>query len=138
MNLKKLFTNRAPEREILVVPVHNRINEEHWQAEVQTVLAPAATQAARSGLLWRWIRHDGVARLCRWDADGQVFLQGSLNDWILYFGHRWRVTDTTGQEFAGASPVVQSRLIEAVLADPDLPKADWALQLSRKRKALVK
>jgi hypothetical protein len=139
-NLKKLFTgnsftSRPPERQVLVVPVHTDIGKEPRQPEVRAVLAKAAGQIARSQLLWRWIRHDGAAKLVSWDAEQLVFLQGNLTDWSTFFGMHWRVFDTNNQEFLGPSQIVADRMIEAVLADPDLPRADWALQLAKKREA---
>jgi hypothetical protein len=123
------------EKQTLVIPKHEDINKEPKQAEVRSVLETAAALIAGSGLLWRWERHDGSGRLCRWDSAQRVFLQGALNDWILFFGDNWTVKDTNGQEYGGPSPVVADRLIQAVLKHPTLPVADWALQLAKKREA---
>jgi hypothetical protein len=132
------FASRPPERQVLVVPVHGDINKEPRQSEVQSVLKKAAGQITESGLLWRWIRHDGASKLVRWDSEQLVFLQGTLSDWVTFFGTHWRVFDTNNQEFLGPSQIVADRMIEAVLLDPCLPVATWALQLSRKRAALTK
>ena len=76
------FTERPPERQTLVIPVHERVDK----SESQSVLEAAAAQIAGSALLWRWIRHDGSARLCRWDTSEKAFLQGNLDDWARFFG----------------------------------------------------
>jgi hypothetical protein len=132
---RQVFTDRPPERQVLVVPIHERIDKIHRQTEVQAVLAKAAEQIARSGLVWRWLCHDNTYKLCYWDASQKVFLRGSLNDWILFFGTHWRIQDTTGQEYRGASPGVMDRLIAAILLHPETPTASWAMQLQRKREA---
>jgi hypothetical protein len=129
------FTQRPPEKQFLTVPVHQQIDQEPKQAEIQAVLTVAAAQVVGSGLLWHWVRHDGTAKLCRWDSVQEVFLQGSLTDWVLFFARHWRIRDTTGQEYLNSSPVVTDRLIQAVLKHPDLPIASWALQLAKKREA---
>jgi hypothetical protein len=137
-NIMGLFKRQSfsapPERQILMVPVHEKVDKE----EAQPILAAAAEKAAKSGLLWKWISYDGTAKLCHWDTSEQVFLRGSLNDWQLFFGTRWVVKDTNHQEYRGPSPVVTDRLLQAVLAHPDLPVASWALQLAKRREAEVK
>jgi hypothetical protein len=125
------FTARPSERQLLTVPVHERIDK----AESQPVLATAAAQVAGSGLVWKWVCYDGTSKLCSWDGAQKVFLRGSLNDWILFFGSRWAVKDTNGVEYRGPSLVVADRLLQAVLKHPALPIATWALQLQRKREA---
>ena len=126
---RQSFTSRPPERQILTVPVHEKINK----PESQSILAAAADQIARSGLLWKWVSYDGTVKLCHWDAAEKVFLRGSIDDWINFFGRRWRVFDTNNREFLGPSPVVADRLIAAVLAHPDTPVASWAVQLQRQK-----
>ena len=112
---KQTFTSRPPERQILTVPVHEKINK----TGVQSVLAKAADQIARSGLLWKWVSYDGTIKLCHWDAAEKVFRRGSIEDWINFFGRHWRVFDTNNQEYFGPKPVVADRLIAAVLAHPE-------------------
>jgi hypothetical protein len=127
------FTQRAPEKQFLTVPVHEEVDNQYKEAKIQAVLAAAAAQVTGSGLLWAWARYDGSTKLCRWDSEQQIFLQGSLNDWILFLGTHWRIRDTTGQEYLAPSPAVADRLIQKILKHPDLPVASWALQLQRKR-----
>jgi hypothetical protein len=143
MNLKELFTgtsftSRPPERKILVVPIHERLNQEPWQGEIKAVLEKAAATVAESKLLYRWERHDGSAKLCRWESEGQMFLFGALNDWQAYFGKHWIVKDLDGREYLGPSLPVTDRLIAAILEHPKTPLADWSIQLAKKREALTK
>jgi hypothetical protein len=126
---RQTFTDRPPERQILTVPLHERIDKE----ESRSVLAKAAEQIVGSGLVWGWDSYDGTVKLCHWDAAQKVFLRGALNDWIHFFGRHWRVFDTNNQEYLGPSPVVADRLISAVLAHAVLPTASWDLQLAMKR-----
>jgi hypothetical protein len=70
---KQTFTDRPPERQVLTVPIHEEIDNQYKQAEVQPVLAKAAEQIARSGLFWKWPSYDGTVKLCRWDASEKVF-----------------------------------------------------------------
>lgn len=126
------FTTRPPERQTLTVPLHTRVDK----VESQPVLAKAAEQIATSGLVWAWVS-DGTAKpkLCQWDSAQRVFLQGSLQDWQLFFGRHWVLKDTNNQEFAGPSPAVCDRLLQAVLTHPELPTATWALQLAKQKGA---
>jgi len=126
------------ERQVLTVPVHEYINMENKQAEIQAVLAKAAEQIASSGLIWKWVSTNGSVKLCYWDKAQMVFLRGSLTDWQFFFGSNWRVKDTNGQEYLGPSPVVTDRLIAAVLNHPATAVATWALQLKMKREAITK
>jgi hypothetical protein len=119
----------TPERQTLTVPIHVRVDK----AESQPVLEKAADLIARSGFVWRWTKIDGASRLHRWDAEQQIFIAGSLEDWAVFFGKKFVVRDTTGEQFAGPSQVVCDRLIARVLAHPSTPIASWALQLQRKR-----
>lgn len=123
------FTERPPERQTLVLPVHERIDE----PESQPVLEAAAQQVVMSKLVWRWPKYDGTSRLCRWDSAQKVFLQGSLNDWIYFIAENWHVRDANGVEYLGPSPVIMDRLLQKILAHPELPTASWALQLQRRR-----
>lgn len=125
------FTTRPPERQTRTVPVHEKVDKE----ESQAVLATAAEQIAGSGLVWRWPCHDGTAKLVHWDAEQRVFLRGSLHDWQTFFGTRWVVKDTRHQEYRGPSPAVTDRLLQAVIAHPELPVASWDLQLAKQREA---
>jgi hypothetical protein len=129
------FTQRPPEKHFLTVPIHEEVDNRYKEVKIRGVLTAAAAQVAGSGLLWQWPRYDGSTKLCRWDPEQRVFLQGSLNDWILFFGMHWRIRDTTGQEFLSPSPAVADRLIQKILKDPLLPGASWALQLTKKRAA---
>jgi hypothetical protein len=131
----KTFTQRAPERQFLTVPIHEEVDNRYKEAKVQAVVAAAAAQVAGSGLVWKWVRYDGSAKLCHWDSVQRVFLQGSLTDWVLFFGRHFRVQDTGGREYLGPSPAVADRLIQRILADPTLPVASWSLQLAKKREA---
>lgn len=138
MNILKLlkpnsFTQRAPEKQFLTVPIHEEVDNQYKETKIQAVLTAAAAQVAGSGLLWAWARYDGSTKLCRWDSEQKVFLQGSLNDWILFLGQHWRIRDTTGKEYLSPSPAVADRLIQKILKDPTLPVANWALELQRKR-----
>jgi hypothetical protein len=126
-------TTPKAERQILIVPLHGRINQQ--QGDTPVVLARAAEQLARSGLLWKWIGIDGKPRLVYWDSKQKIFIRGTLDDWVYYFGDHWRVRDTNNVEYRGPSPVVTDRLIAAVLSHPELPTACFALQLQRKREA---
>jgi hypothetical protein len=126
---------RTQERAILTVPVHEQINKSNTQAQVQRVLTVAAAQIAGSGLIWKWIKSDGSAYLVSWDKEQKLFLQGTLEDWRMFFGNHWRVRDTNNVEYRGPSLIVTDRLVAAVLAHPDTAIADWALQLRMKRKA---
>jgi hypothetical protein len=139
-NLKDLFsensfTSRPPERKILVLPIHEQLNQESRQNEVRAVLEKAASTVAESRLLYRWDRHDGSAKLCRWDSEGQAFLFGALPDWQTYFGRHWIVKDSADREYLGPSLPVTDRLIAAILEHPSTPPADWSIQLARKREA---
>jgi hypothetical protein len=48
---KRQSFSAPPERQILMVPVHEKVDKE----EAQPILAAAAEKAAKSGLLWKWI-----------------------------------------------------------------------------------
>ena len=102
---------------------------------MQPVIAAAADQIVRSCLLWKWVRYDGSLRLCQWDSKQQLFLRGTLEDWVAFIAEHWRTFDTNHVEYLCPSPVVTDRLISAVLAHPDLSVASWALQLQKKREA---
>jgi hypothetical protein len=121
---------------VLTVPIHERVNQERWQGEVKTVLEKAAFTVAESKLLYRWERHDGSAKLCRWEPEGQAFLFGALTDWQTYFGRHWIVKDLAGREYLGPSLPVTDRLVAAILEHPNTPLADWSIQLARKREGL--
>jgi hypothetical protein len=123
------FTDRTPERQALLVPIHERIN----LPESQPILAKAAEQLATSGKLWKWQCSNGSLKLVHWDAKQQVFLRGTLEDWAVFFGRHWVVRDTTNREFLGPSLVVTDRLVAAVLKHPETKEASWSLQLSMKR-----
>ena len=129
------YGERPPERQTLIIPVHEDINKEPKQAEIRAVLETAAALVAGSGLLWAWRCYDGTTKLCKWDPVQKVFLRGALHDWVLFLGDNWTVKDTTGQEFRGPSAPVADRLIQTVLKHPALPVADWALQLAKKRES---
>jgi hypothetical protein len=120
-------------RQILIVPLHGKINQQ--QGETPVVLAKAAEQLARSGMLWKWIGIDGKGKLCSWDSSQKVFVRGNIEDWVYWFGNHFRVRDTSNIEYLGPSLVVTDRLIQAVLAHPETPIASFALQLQEKRKA---
>jgi hypothetical protein len=131
----KLFRSppapKAAERQLLIVPRHEAVDKPH----MLPVLAAAAAQLASSGLLWKWVSADYSVHLVSWDVAGQVFVRGSTNDWILFFGRNWIVKDSDGREYLGPSFAVCDRLTQAVLKHPSLPIASWALQLKRKREA---
>ncbi len=127
------YGDRPPEKQMLIIPVHQDINNEPKQAEIRAVLETAAALVAGSGLCWKWVCYDGTAKLVRWDAKERVFLRDSLRGWQTFFGRHFAVKDTTGQEFRGPSAPVADRLIQKILAHPELPVATWALQLQRKR-----
>ena len=127
---------RSIERQVLTVPVHEDVDKEYKQAEVQKVLAKAAEQIANSNLVWKWINYDNSLKLCYWDRLEKAFLRGSLTDWIHFFGSHFIVKDTNNREYFGASPVVTDRLIAAVLNHPATPTASWALQLKMKRETV--
>ena len=129
------YSDRPPEKQTLIIPIHEDINKEPQQAKIRSVLETAAVLVAGSGLCWKWVCYDGAVKLCKWDTAQKVFLRGSLNDWILFFGDNWTVKDTNSQEYRGPSPAVADRLIQAVLKHPELPAATWSLQLARKREA---
>jgi hypothetical protein len=129
-------TVRSIERQVLVVPVHEDVDKEYKQAEVQKVLAKAAEQIANSGLLWKWINYDTSVKMCYWSKAEKAFLRGSLIDWAFFFGDNWIVRDSNNVPYRGPSPIVTDRLIAAVLAHPDTPIANWALQLQMKMEAV--
>jgi hypothetical protein len=136
-SVSRIFTPPAPPRTevrpLLVVPVHEEINSSLKEAEVREVLTVTAAQIAGSGLVWKWIKADGSSYLVSWDKDQKLFLQGTLEDWRMFFSDGWRVRDTKHIEYRGPSLLVTDRLIAAVLAHHETPRADWALQLRMKR-----
>jgi hypothetical protein len=125
---------RSAERKILTVPLHEAVDK----PQMQSVLAAAAEQIAISGIVWKWHCYDGSDKLVSWDSKQQVFLRGSLEDWAIFIGRHWIVRDTSNREYLGPSLVVCDRLVAAVLAHPETPIADWALQLAMKRKATAR
>jgi hypothetical protein len=126
------FTERAEERKVLFVPVHEVVD----RPESVAVLAKAAQEVATSGKVWRWNTYDGGEKLVFRDTKQQVFLRGSLEDWAVFLGTNWVVRDTTNREYLGPSLVVTDRLVAAVLAHPEIKIADWTLQLRMKREAV--
>ena len=125
---------RTAERKLLVVPLHEQVDT----PQMQPVLATAAEQLATSGLLWLWQSSNGTRHLCSWDSKQLVFCRGTLQDWAGFIGRNWIVKDTTNGEYLGPSLVVTDRLVTAVLAHPETPRADWAMQLRMKREAVIK
>jgi hypothetical protein len=128
---------RTAERKCLTVPIHEHIDHQHRQEQVQAVLAKAAEEIAASGLVYKWISYNGMVTLSYWDASQQVFLRGCLVDWQFFFGDNWRVKDTAGREYRGPSAVVTDRLIAAVLAHPATPVASWRVQLQKQREMCI-
>jgi hypothetical protein len=120
---------RTAKKQIITVPLHQAVDK----PEMQPVIAAAADQLVKSGLLWKWVRYDGSLRLCQWDSAQKLFLRGTLEDWVRFIAEHWRTFDTNNVEYLCPSLVVTDRLISAVLAHPDLPVASWALQLQMKR-----
>jgi hypothetical protein len=72
-------TARKP---ILTVPLHQLVDK----PEMQPVIALAADRIVKSRLLRKWVRYDGSLRLCQWDASQQLFLRGTVEDWIKFIG----------------------------------------------------
>jgi hypothetical protein len=100
---------------------------------MQPIIAAAADQIVKSGLLWKWVRYDGSLRLCQWDSAQRLFLRGTVEDWVGFIGEHWRTFDTDRVEYSAPSLVVTDRIISAVLAHADLAEASWSLQLQKKR-----
>jgi hypothetical protein len=129
----RLWTPPAPtrttERKLLTVPIHNHVDH----PEAQPVLAAAADIIANSGIVYKWLCHDGSLKLCSWDSSQKLFIRGSITDWLFFIGDNWKVRDTDNIEYRGPSFVVTDRLIGRVLAHPATPVADWRLQEIKKK-----
>jgi hypothetical protein len=130
-NWFRRLAGRTPGKPILRVPLHHAVDK----PEMQPVIVAAADQIVRSQLLWKWVRYDGSLRLCQWDSKQQLFLRGTVEDWVKFIGEHWRTFDTNHVEYSEPSLVVTDRLISAVLSHPNLAEASWSLQLQKKREA---
>lgn len=120
-------------KKVLTIPVHSEVDHEAKQTKVQPILARAAQTLVASGLLYRWTKYTGLARLSLWNDRERMFQFLGLDDFICWLGQHYRIIDSDGVEWAGPSPVVGDRLYAAVLNHPDIQLASFGLQEERRR-----